>query len=493
MLMKLKRVFSVSLIALLAVSFVLPSMKASAYNGGLLEGKSVRVYTDISTYTESNAITDNDSLTSENLYQSNKYKKIVYRFDSPADITSFYYDISIGGAYAYVYFYSDYQDMNKPSFTDENLIGYTQMENSTPKTITVDMKDVMQVVVHSSTPNSSFLKEFDVFGPVVPPDTVPPSTVGSLLGSGTDGMVELSWTNPTDTDFSYVKIMRDGVLLADNVTDNFYIDTDVVNETSYSYTLISYDLSGNESIGRSITVTPTQGDLTAPSEITGLTENVASDSVTFDFVLPTDPDFDRVILYKDGVEYDTTTGTTLSVTGLTESTSYSFKFTTVDIYGNESAGVIRSVSTLETVDLDAPSAPTGLTHIVGNGGITLDWNNNQEADLDGYNVYVDGVKVNATPLRNSYYTLNGLTNSSDYLIAVTAVDKSGNESTNSNIITATPSAEAMPLLTMAGYDLGDVADGVGSWFGALWLIIAFSVAIPLAFYISNRIKLLFLS
>ena len=43
------------------------------------------------------------------------------------------------------------------------------------------------------------------------------------------------------------------------------------------------------------------------------------------------------------------------------------------------------------------------------------------------------------------------------------------------------------------YDLADVATAVTNWFGSFWLIIAFAVAIPLAFLIAGRIKGLFVA
>lgn len=43
------------------------------------------------------------------------------------------------------------------------------------------------------------------------------------------------------------------------------------------------------------------------------------------------------------------------------------------------------------------------------------------------------------------------------------------------------------------YTLADVATAVSNWFGSFWLIIAFAVAIPLAFLIANRIKNLFIA
>lgn len=41
------------------------------------------------------------------------------------------------------------------------------------------------------------------------------------------------------------------------------------------------------------------------------------------------------------------------------------------------------------------------------------------------------------------------------------------------------------------YELADVATAVSNWFSAYWLIIAFAVAIPLAFLIAGRVKELF--
>ncbi|WP_175560842.1 hypothetical protein [Paenibacillus sp. NAIST15-1] len=48
----------------------------------------------------------------------------------------------------------------------------------------------------------------------------------------------------------------------------------------------------------------------------------------------------------------------------------------------------------------------------------------------------------------------------------------------------------MPTVTLT-YDLGDVATSVANWFSSFWLILAFAVAIPLAFYVANRVKGLF--
>lgn len=51
---------------------------------------------------------------------------------------------------------------------------------------------------------------------------------------------------------------------------------------------------------------------------------------------------------------------------------------------------------------------------------------------------------------------------------------------------------SIPTITL-NYDLADVATAVSNWFSSFWLIIAFAVAIPLAFLIAGRIKALFVS
>ncbi|MNP75226.1 hypothetical protein D3C76_1722500 [compost metagenome] len=51
---------------------------------------------------------------------------------------------------------------------------------------------------------------------------------------------------------------------------------------------------------------------------------------------------------------------------------------------------------------------------------------------------------------------------------------------------------AIPTVSLT-YDLADVATSVANWFSSFWLIVAFAVAIPLAFFIAHQVKDLFMS
>jgi fibronectin type 3 domain-containing protein len=91
-----------------------------------------------------------------------------------------------------------------------------------------------------------------------------------------------------------------------------------------------------------------------------------------------------------------------------------------------------------------PSAPTGLAATAGNNTVSLDWNNNGEGDLAGYNVYrstTSGsgyVKLNSSLLSISDYNDSNVSNGMTYYYVVTAVDAGSNESVYSSEVSATP-------------------------------------------------------
>lgn len=101
----------------------------------------------------------------------------------------------------------------------------------------------------------------------------------------------------------------------------------------------------------------------------------------------------------------------------------------------------------------APAKPTGLK-ASGNGSLSVTWDSNKEADLDGYLVWLDGKLLTATPIKQTSYTINGLTNGKKYHVNVAAVDKVGNRSLQAYIF-------PVPLASGAGGDGGSPAAGGG--------------------------------
>jgi len=94
------------------------------------------------------------------------------------------------------------------------------------------------------------------------------------------------------------------------------------------------------------------------------------------------------------------------------------------------------------LDNSVPAVPFGLISGFGDGAVYLSWDATTDSDLEGYNIYygtatgVYGAPVTIGVLET--YTLSGLTNGTEYFIALTAVDITGNESAYSLEVTETP-------------------------------------------------------
>lgn len=87
-------------------------------------------------------------------------------------------------------------------------------------------------------------------------------------------------------------------------------------------------------------------------------------------------------------------------------------------------------------DQTAPKAPSGLTAVPGIGRVFLTWNENNEADVNGYHVYraEKGGKygrLTAEPIKRTTYSDETPRAGAAYLYAVTAIDRAGNESPRS--------------------------------------------------------------
>ncbi|OIP06592.1 hypothetical protein AUK41_02230 [Candidatus Berkelbacteria bacterium CG2_30_43_20] len=95
------------------------------------------------------------------------------------------------------------------------------------------------------------------FAIVTSTDTTAPSAPTSITATDakTDGTVNLAWTNPTDTDFSKIRIYRsttsgslgDVITTTTTSATTSYANTSLTNGTTYYYTVRALDTSDNES------------------------------------------------------------------------------------------------------------------------------------------------------------------------------------------------------------------------------------------------------
>ncbi|MDK7569083.1 fibronectin type III domain-containing protein, partial [Bacillus pacificus] len=159
----------------------------------------------------------------------------------------------------------------------------------------------------------------------------------------------------------------------------------------------------------------------------------------------------------------------------------------VDRDKNDSPPVSLSVKTLEENDEEPPHVPSNVFAKPSNGALIASWDKVSDKDLAGYNLYVDGKKINSNLITSTNFVIKNLENSKKYKIQVQAVDRSGNASALSLAAFGTPDVNTIPVIE-SNYGVKDVSDGVGTMFSQIWPALAFSVGIVLAFYVIYKLK-----
>lgn len=115
-------------------------------------------------------------------------------------------------------------------------------------------------------------------------------------------------------------------------------------------------------------------------------------------------------------------------------------------------------------DTTPPSAPAGLTVNLDGIRVELDWNDNGEDDLRGYNVYRSTTsgsgynKINSTPVVQSLYTDGTAPGGDTHYYIIRAVDTSSNESDNSNeVFVAVPLSAVGTILRECWFGISGTA------------------------------------
>ena len=191
-----------------------------------------------------------------------------------------------------------------------------------------------------------------------------------------------------------------------------------------------------------VTVIP---DVLPPTSPTNLAvSNLTQSSLTLSWTGSTDnvgvAGYD---VYQNGskISVATIVGTIYNVNGLSAASNYAYYVLAKDAAGNTASSNTLNVTTPDT---QAPTAPTNLT--VSNltqTSLTLSWTaSTDNVGVVGYDVYQNGVKVNASTVSGTSQNISGLTVSTSYGLYVIAKDAAGNTSTSSTLNVVTPDTQA---------------------------------------------------
>ncbi|MFC2021127.1 hypothetical protein ACFLU1_05005 [Chloroflexota bacterium] len=300
---------------------------------------------------------------------------------------------------------------------------------------------------------------------------VAPAASTNLTATPGNEQIVLNWADNVETDIDGYNVYRGPSsgnitnLISSNVSSSNYTDTGLYGGGLYYYEVTAVDLGANES-ARSNTANATALD-SAPVAPTGLAATPGNEEILLNWDDNSEPDFDNYNVYRGPTSGNITTLVASNVSTSTYNDTllyggglYFYEVTAVDLGAYESAR--SNTANATAVDI-TPSAPTGLAATPGNEEIVLNWDDNIETDIDGYNVYRGPSSGNITNLiasdvSESNYTDTGLYGGGLYYYEVTAVDLGANESNRSNNTNATavdiaPAAPANLAATAGPGDL----------------------------------------
>jgi hypothetical protein len=368
------------LIMLSALFLMMPFGYASAYNGGLLEGKELNVTSmpggTIMATTDKATDGDLSNYVAINGYDSGT-DSLEYEFESPVDIEQIFIKSS---RQLTVLFY----DSAGVQMGISELHG---TQSGTKVSLSQLRNDVSKVIfINSSASVTNLVYEIDLYSGT---DTVAPANVTNLTFEDPDLNFRggLSWDAVTDSDFDIYKIYKNGTYFTQTrqvVYSLGYNNGDVIRITSV-------DLMGNESSGTSIKLGEGDPDEEPPGDITNLSASPDEESVSFYYNLPTDEDFSHVKIMRNGEVIAAANKTDyFNDTELEPETTYEYTFISVDESGNESAGVSKSVTTSEKFiplkDISDLKAETEYNRV------DLSWSLPNSTEFKHVNIYRDVVE-----------------------------------------------------------------------------------------------------
>ena len=252
------------------------------------------------------------------------------------------------------------------------------------------------------------------------PAGVPPGNVGAFNAIAGDGQIGLSWTNPTEPDFSGVLIKRDitahpfttsdGTLVYQSSGTGF-TDGSVINGVEFFYTAFAFDNSNNFSSGARASGRPTTSgsgtDTSPPGNVTGFSALPADSQITLSWNNPTDSDFTGVLIRRkttgfpaslnDGNLIFDGPGASFQETGLANGTTYFYSAFAHDGVPNYASGAQTGATPISgitgnpsawTVKTPSPIQRSHTTSSVLNGKIYVVGGNHPTLNLlDSLEIY----------------------------------------------------------------------------------------------------------
>ncbi len=311
----------------------------------------------------------------------------------------------------------------------------------------------------------------------------PPTNLTAFAVS--TSQINLYWNTPSDlgslvvTGYEIQRSTNGGSwsIIVPNTgsTSTAYSDTGLSPSTSYTYRVYAITIlvtSPPSNTATATTLTP----VTVPQPPTGLGATADSSSqITLNWNAPSNNGGSPITGYKierstnggstwSNIMSNTGSTTTFSDTGLTSSTTYTYRVSAINSVGTGSPSNIASATT--SVAVTAPSPPTGLTATATSSSqINLSWTapaNNGGSAITGYKIERStnagstwSTLVENTGSSSTTYSNTGLASNTTYTYRVSAINSVGTSSP-SNTATSTTFVQVHSVtLTQSGLVASD--------------------------------------
>jgi fibronectin type 3 domain-containing protein len=251
--------------------------------------------------------------------------------------------------------------------------------------------------------------------------------------------ITITWAPPSDSEFDHVEVTwTPGGITPQTVSKgtNTYSSAGLDSSLTYTFSIVAVATNGTKSAP--VTVMKNR-DAVPPAPIQIKTTSQVNTSLTINWEVPTDVDFNHVIVTwtPGGSSIHTVAkGThTFTTTGLDASINYIFSLVAVDDAGNESTAV--------TVTKGKDTTPPDQIVVTGTNedvfSIKIDWTDPSASDFDHVKIYwTPSGGVPSSPLNvaknTGTYTVLGLDSALDYTVCLVSVDAQGNESAPVSVV-----------------------------------------------------------
>src|SRR5205823_350449 len=223
--------------------------------------------------------------------------------------------------------------------------------------------------------------------------------------------------------------------------------TGLTNGTAYTFRVVASNAVGNSAPSlASNSVTPVAPIvLTAPAAPTAVSATAGNAQATISWSAPASDGGSAIPSRRSTARpagaSATVTGTSATLTGLTNGTAYTFTVVATNAVGN-SAPSLASNSVTPVAPATVPAAPTAATATAGNASATVSWTaplSDGGSAITSYTVTSSPAGASATVARTST-TLTGLTNGTAYTFRVVASNAVGNSAPSLASNSVTPVA-----------------------------------------------------